>query len=305
MSVKHWGEDPVGNWTIRVSDIQREKHHGRFLGWNMVFWGSAVDPSRATKFDLQPTDEYLLPPAVPPRPVIDKPSTTATDSQSTSSTAVTSGTATTDQKPTSSPTSGAPAESSTSQPTADQGWFPDMSSLMTSQKWFFGALGAVVVFGLGVGIFFWRRRVAARGSSNYSALAGEEVSMANRGGGVTAGGSRPTRELYDAFGELSDDDEYDEHAALRPNGSSSVRGANLGFHSGFLDDDEPSAPLTAAPIYRDDPESPPTRRESSNSESVTSSSSDQGTSGSAGPGASTNGSSSNLTESWEHASRTL
>lgn len=142
-------------------------------------------------------------------------------------------------------------------PTTDMGWFPDMGNLVSNQKWFFVAAGAVVLFGLGAAIFFWRRRRAAR-LSNYTTLpAGDDVSMSalssNRG---VAGSSRPTKELYDAFGEVSDDeDDEDETRALRGTHPQD-RAVGLGFHSGFLDDDDPqSAGIHPTPLYQDEPES--------------------------------------------------
>lgn len=66
------------------------------------------------------------------------------------------------------------------------------------------------------------------------------------------GGPRTTRELYDAFGEVSDDDDDDddETTALRQK----PLARSVGFHSGFLDDDEPSTAAGLTPKYRDDPD---------------------------------------------------
>lgn len=80
--------------------------------------------------------------------------------------------------------------------------------------------------------------------------------MTARGGaGLT--GTRTPRELYDAFGELSDEDDYgDDHTALNRHVARDASGAglgrsNLGFHSGLLEDDEQSALITSpARLYR-------------------------------------------------------
>jgi len=105
------------------------------------------------------------------------------------------------------------------------------------------------VFGVGVGIFFWRRRVARINATTYTALNNDnnELSMTALGTSMT-GGPRTTRELYDAFGEVSDDDD-DETTALRQPLAHSV-----GFHSGFLDDDELSTAAGLTPKYRDEPD---------------------------------------------------
>ncbi|KAI9203313.1 pheromone processing endoprotease KexB [Polychytrium aggregatum] len=41
MTVKHWEEDPVGVWTLRVFDRYSEEAHGFFDSWKMTFWGES------------------------------------------------------------------------------------------------------------------------------------------------------------------------------------------------------------------------------------------------------------------------
>ena len=118
-----------------------------------------------------------------------------------------------------------------------------------------------------------------------SLAANDDVPMTGlaegQGGGLTSGRRRQsdngpprsgrTRELYDAFGEVSDDDDEDadEGTRLNPNNNGSrgggrggrgdVGGNEVGFHSGFLDDDEegvsPGASRTdlRQGAYRDEP----------------------------------------------------
>jgi len=128
-------------------------------------------------------------------------------------------------------------------PTPDEGWFSDMSNLVSNQRWFFGTMGAVVLFGIGAGIFFWRRM----SRRTYAALsAGDDLPMTS-----VSRDSRPrARELYDAFGEVSDDEDAGEETRLRPGGQMSE---GLVFHSEFLEDDDPY-PASSSPAYRDDPE---------------------------------------------------
>ncbi|TFK42488.1 peptidase S8/S53 domain-containing protein [Crucibulum laeve] len=264
MSVKHWGEDPVGEWTIRVSDQNKPaENNGTFLGWNMVFWGTTIDSSKAQKYEVPLVENTLPPVEAPARPIIPAPTSTKQLTKPTANLPGDHGSAEGENsKPAFSSAAvdaAAPTASSTttSTPTPDEGWFSDMSNLVSNQKWFFGAIGAVALFGIGAAIFFWRRRITQRRAA-YDALAGgEDVSMsAFVGGGMTAasGGPRTTRELYDAFGEVSDDDDADESTGLtggRPIGRST---GGLGFHSGFLDDDEPStAGGGTTPKYRDEP----------------------------------------------------
>ncbi|GAA6063451.1 hypothetical protein JCM10212_005624 [Sporobolomyces blumeae] len=60
MTVKHWDEDPIGTWTLRVRDRQDNGKTGTFFSWNMQLWGSAIDASKATPYEL-PDEEDLYP----------------------------------------------------------------------------------------------------------------------------------------------------------------------------------------------------------------------------------------------------
>ncbi|KAJ3007984.1 pheromone processing endoprotease [Thoreauomyces humboldtii] len=42
MSVKHWGEDPVGTWTLRVSDALHPAKTGKFNYWWLTLFGETV-----------------------------------------------------------------------------------------------------------------------------------------------------------------------------------------------------------------------------------------------------------------------
>ncbi|KAG6854699.1 hypothetical protein C0991_002410 [Blastosporella zonata] len=264
MSVKHWGEDPVGNWTIKVSDQETpETSNGAFLGWNMKFWGSTIDPAKALTFEVPLVDNVLPVHIVPP--VFPTPTITSTKVLSKPTAHLPDDHGTAPGENTNPAFSSAlPGPTSTPVPSADVGWFPSLSNLVASQKWFFGAIGAVALFAIGMGVFFWRRRKARL--AHYNALpAGDDLSMSALATGrrsTLPTGNRPTRELYDAFGELSDDDEdADEGAALRGN-QPHERVDRLGFHSGFLDDEPSTAGGAPTPKYRDEPEREPERRDS-------------------------------------------
>jgi len=155
-------------------------------------------------------------------------------------------------EPSAATSDGAP--SGTMTPTPDEGWFSDMSNLVHNQKWVIGSVVVVGLFGIGVGLFFWwRRRQQLR--RHYGLVAGGEEDMVmssmrgDRSRLLGRDGAR-TKELYDAFGDASDDDENaDEETGLQPHSSVAQMstGGGIGFHSGFLDDD-------GAPAYKDDPE---------------------------------------------------
>ncbi|KAG8725279.1 pheromone processing endoprotease [Ceratobasidium sp. 395] len=136
-------------------------------------------------------------------------------------------------KPSFSTTNPATGNNSTStapvQPAPDEGYFLYMTDLLKSQTWLFAALGVVVIFVISARVRPYRRRRSR--TRDHAALGGDGVPMSQVG--AAAGG---TRELYDAFGELSDgESEADEEAALRGR----ERGREgLQYHDGFLHDEE-------------------------------------------------------------------
>ncbi|KAJ3824920.1 peptidase S8/S53 domain-containing protein [Lentinula raphanica] len=287
MTVKHWGENPLGTWTIRVSDQSSTKpdSKGSFIGWSMILWGTAIDASKARLYEF-PTyekeeDRWIFPPIEDnyPEDGSQVPSTTRLPTRPTEHLPGDHGTA---EGEASNPAFGSAT------PTPDEGYFSDLSKLSSNQKWFGGAIAIVVLFGLSVAVYFWQRRRAIKRRLAYESLTGNDEmpmtsmveSTALMGGGRRAGrpgasaGDAPrsgrTRELYDAFGEVSDSDEEDanEETRLHPggeNGHGSARrvGENeVGFHSGFLDDEDAVSPMGSATHlpsggrggeYRDEP----------------------------------------------------
>ena len=220
----------------------------------MKFWGSSIDPSKATKYEVVAHDD-LLPPQLPP--VADPPTTTKILTKPTAhlpgdhgeaegeNTNPAFSTVQSSVVPTGTSSSGIPSPE-------EVGWFPKLSNLVSSQKWFFVALGAVALFGICAAVFFWRRR-RARLASYTHLPANEDVSMNPLAGARRSAprrGPRPTKELYDAFGEVSDDEyDGDEEEKLLQSGQIS---AGVGFHSGFLDDDDTQT--DGVRLYRDHPE---------------------------------------------------
>lgn len=263
------GEHPLGEWKLTVNDQGSAKQNGTFLGWSMNLWGECYDPQKAKKFELDVDDDkgqHTLPPSatdktkVHPKPTITPPSDNGA-AQGETTKAATTGDAT--------------AIGSTGMPDApDEGTFNHIYDLLSDSTWLVGATGVVVLFGLGAGIFFFLRRRRLQKRSAYSALSGgDDVRMrsmdrdSNARAGLLGRGSGNTRELYDAFGVLSDEndeDDDDEESALRGAGGGydAHPGRGLGYHEGFLDDDGPPTAGTPTGPYRDEPELAPPGRES-------------------------------------------
>lgn len=114
----------------------------------------------------------------------------------------------------------------------DDSFLSDISDTVIVHKKFFGGVGLIALIALVAGIYLVRRRT--RQLKNYATLASDEHPMV-----ALAGVSEP-------------DDLGVSPGGRHPQDRASV---GLGFHSGFLDDDDLSTAATApAPKYRDEPD---------------------------------------------------
>ena len=297
MSIKHWlvclvyimlpyecinrnrDENPIGNWTLNVSDQNTQDRSGRLLGWTMTLFGSSIDASAAVPYALSSTSASPgnpLPPASPTAAQGGTKSYPKPTSHLPGDHGAAPGEA---NKPSFGQSEDAEASTPSVSTTPDEGYFQGMSHLLSNSTWLIGAFGAVILFSIGCGIFFWRRRIGQyKNRPQYDIVAeGEDLPMMDQGNRAGGRGGRDggrTRELYDAFGEDYDADEDDETTLRGP-----VETGGLEFHQGFLEDDDP----TSTP-YKDEPggREQPTIRES--------------TIRSGSPGSGDDG-------SWEHASQ--
>lgn len=208
------------------------EYNGTFIGWDMMFWGSSIDPSKAQLFELPPDDEIFPPHVDPPAPVASA-TTTKTHTKPTAHLPDDHGTA---EGENSNPAFPSKTPVASASPSSHASWFPDMATLASRQKWFFGAIGGVSLLGIGVCVLLWRRRAARRKREHYLALAGGDDLPLSTVRGERSGSVR-LKEGDDAFGvgDVSDDDDADEETRLRPGPPDDLRGS--GLHSGLLDDD--------------------------------------------------------------------
>ncbi|PWN92699.1 hypothetical protein FA10DRAFT_263457 [Acaromyces ingoldii] len=249
MTLKHWDESPVGEWTMEVFDKSHPKKTGNFWAWGMTLWGASIDPLKAKPWNFPEdsvefhetlegapaTTSVHLPPGYTPNP-------TGADEAK--------------QRP--KPTDhlpddhgSAPGEShqdftngNAPSPEADTGYLSGLSKKKST--WVFAASGIVLIFAASVAAFFIlrRRRASGRGGRGGRRSAGEgegyefipggddddeedNVAMASLGGAgklaraaaagaskIKGKGAKRTKELYDAFGEASSQEDDDEDDAL-------------------------------------------------------------------------------------------
>jgi kexin len=230
MTLKHWDESPIGEWYMEVFDKAHPQKTGNFLAWSMTLWGQAIDSSKAIAWNF-PSDSIEFHETLAAAPATTKPYVPP----------ATSNGAAVSQLP--KPTEHLPSDHGTAPGESHQDFTNGTSTVATPEAdtgylngfkstWLFAASGIVVIFAASLAAFFVirnRRKQKEKGDAGaYEFVPGEDddpntmsMSALERGrrklqGGKSRRGTR-TKELYDAFGEGSsqeDADDLDERAAL-------------------------------------------------------------------------------------------
>lgn len=254
MSVAHWGEKGVGNWTVIVRDSNVNDHTGKFVDWHLKLWGESIDADKATLLPMPTANDDIdhdkvetvtmpaITTSVPPQATPSHTDTVSLPDDHIDRPTKPAGGATpspTTSDPASTPADQKPAESS---PPASNwiSWLPSFGASKTAQIWIYGAAGLIGAFGIGLGIFFYvarRRRLRndSRESYEFELLdeeEGRDGSRAAGAGGVEKGlvsgkSGRRTRggELYDAFADgSSEEDSDDEFDAYRDRSADRLAG---------------------------------------------------------------------------------
>jgi kexin len=224
MSVAHWGEAGIGNWTVIVKDVVAGNNkQGVFVDWKLRLWGESIDASKAkllpipTEHDDDDHDKIenhpahttsvsipagtkptitAIPADHPDRPVNQKPSQTSANGAQT---AVTSLLAT---------ASSAPSENFL------PSIFPTFGVSKRTQIWIYGAVALILVFVIGLGAYLFvarRKRLRdSRDSYEFEVLDDvedrEDTGMLGAAAGRKKSRARRGGELYDAFAGESDED---------------------------------------------------------------------------------------------------
>ncbi|KAF5025671.1 hypothetical protein F66182_2277 [Fusarium sp. NRRL 66182] len=258
MSVVHWGESGVGKWTIVVRDTEKNEFKGKFTDWRLKLWGEAIDADETTLLPMPNADDdddhdkivstttiaastTSVPPGTKPS-LIDHPTDhpvrptkparpTSTDEEGPSST---------DEAP----------EETTSASSSWISWLPSFGASKTAQMWIYGAVGLIAAFCCGLGIYFWiarRRRLRNSSDNNYEFELIDEEEAEGLNAGEKAAKNRRTRggELYDAFAEGSDDEQFEGYRDDRERSTDRLVGDDsqhyaVGDDSDDDDDDDDS-----------------------------------------------------------------
>ena len=226
MSVVHWNESGVGDWTVVVKDTNVNDHAGSFTDWRINLFGECIDAASQpllpmpSESDDEGEDETTTTAPVstvsvaPPtrtgeapgnptghihRPVNQKPSTTSTIPPTVSATSTSSEVA-------SATISSNPSTSPSSQDSFLPSPFPTFGFSKRTQIWIYGAVGLIIIFCGGLATYMYLARKKARQHSDRDAYEFERLTAQDETG---AGGQRVKRragDLYDAFAGESDEE---------------------------------------------------------------------------------------------------
>ncbi|KAI8146504.1 peptidase S8/S53 domain-containing protein [Fennellomyces sp. T-0311] len=63
MTVKHWEENPIGSWTLRIVDGKNPQFTGKFINWTLTLWGEIAPGFEGTPVHVPVPiqDEELVP----------------------------------------------------------------------------------------------------------------------------------------------------------------------------------------------------------------------------------------------------
>ncbi|KAI6861264.1 hypothetical protein KC323_g5924 [Hortaea werneckii] len=247
MSVAHWGENPVGKWTVVVKDALVNEHKGSFTDWRLRLWGESIDGDNQdllpmpTEHDDDDHDQDIHYPGAtttsvamhnqtgaPPGNPSDHPNRPVNSKVKTSSTAVATPTQTIlppveDEKPASSSSpspSPSASPSPTSSPTSEHllpHIFPTFGVTKTTQAWIYGSLSLILIFLVAFGAWWYRQRRKrhwmTRDDYSFEMVGHDEDDSRGDGTRAAAGGAagngRPkAKQLYDAFAPDSSEDEF-------------------------------------------------------------------------------------------------
>jgi kexin len=242
MSVVHFGEDGIGEWTVVVKDTVVNDHSGNFTDWRLKIFGESVDAKKTSLLPMPnaddddnhdsisaslvstasiaiPTQTANLgdPSSHPTRPAIAKP----TDGALASSfvTGLPTATAPFEAPITATPTPTAAADEADKKEQEHllPSLFPTFGVSKRTQIWIYGALAIILVFISGLLTYFFvqRKKKLAAGRDSYEFEMLDDGDDEQQGltshvaGARSAGKKQPRRagELYDAFAGESDEDE--------------------------------------------------------------------------------------------------
>ncbi|KAJ5206234.1 Proprotein convertase P [Penicillium cf. griseofulvum] len=242
MSVAHWGESPIGDWSIIVKDSNVNEHSGTFIDWRLNLWGEAIDGAKQklhplpdehdddhpyedapvattsivpaptkTAAPANPDDHHDRPVNAKPQPSATKPTVPVAD----------------EKKPTT--TTGSEAETPSPSST-DSGYIssylPTFGASKRTQIWIYASLAMIITFFIGLGVYFQLQRVKRRRTTAHDDYEFEMIEDEDEMQPMTGAPGRTQRrggELYNAFAGESDDEMFSDDDEPYHDGSANIQ----------------------------------------------------------------------------------
>lgn len=222
MSVAHWGESGIGNWTVIIKDVVAGNlKKGKFIDWKLRLWGESIDASKAKLLPI-PTehddddhdknedkiDEHPAHVTSVSAPTGSKPTITANPQDHPDRPV--------NQKPSQTQANGAQSASASASSLPSENFlpnpFPTFGVSKRTQIWIYGALSLIVIFiaGLCAYLFIARRKRQKDSRDAYEFEVLDDAEDREDTGMLGAAGRKKRAkrggELYDAFAGESDED---------------------------------------------------------------------------------------------------
>lgn len=230
----------MGDWTVIVKDSEVNDFSGEFIDWRFNLWGEAVDgttqglhPLPDEHDDDHPYEEaHVATTTLEPGPSKTNPSVTNPDEHHDRPV---------NQKPTDQPsaptvtqpadeelevvnngTTAGSAASSTSTAVTDNylsSYLPTFGASKRTQVWIYASLGMIIVFFIGLGVFFQLQRLKRRRTDPQDDYEFEMIEDEDEMHPMTGPGGRSQRrggELYNAFAGESDEEIFSEDEEEKP-----------------------------------------------------------------------------------------
>lgn len=233
------GESPVGEWDVIVKDTEVNEFSGQFVDWRLNLWGEAIDgthqplhPMPEEHDDDHPyEDAHVATTSVEPAPVKTGSPTDAQDdhhdrpinekpAQPTPTQPTTAEGAIEDEKlpvgnntTATNGTVAAPTTTAAASGSYLSSYLPTFGASKRTQVWIYASLAMIIVFFIGLGVYFQlqrlkRRRTNAQDDYEFEMIEDEDEMHPMTG---TAGRTqRRGGELYNAFAGESDEEVFSD-----------------------------------------------------------------------------------------------
>lgn len=236
---KRRGESGVGKWTVIVKDSKVNEFNGTFIDWQLNLWGEAIDgdsqplhPLPDEHDDDHTIDDAIIattsistvptktqPTSTPTdfidRPVNQKPTESSTLPATTP--AITPSPAEEEEEV--SPVETAPAATTSSSGTFLPSFFPTFGASKRTQAWIYASIGLIILFCIGLGVYFHvqrQKRIRSSPRDDYEFEMIEDEDELHAANGQTGPTQRRGGELYNAFAGESDEELFSDDDDEKP-----------------------------------------------------------------------------------------